>query len=280
LEKLETEHKKLKEALREGELEMSALFKYSPALLIVVDKERRVRKVNNIAVDFARRSAKEMIGLHGGEALRCLHFLDDPRGCGFGTFCKQCKVRLTILDTFETGKSHHKVEASLPFIRGEQQEELSLFVSTVPLSVLGKERVIVCIEDITERKQAEEEKERLQAQLVQSEKMAGIGTLTSGIAHEFNNLLQIMSGHTEYATSTKKPEDMEEALEIVGNTSDRVSKIVKDLLTFSSKEALERKRCTWIYPKAFQARGHIGILEIRSSDINKMIALLSFLSRG
>jgi len=99
---------------------------------------------------------------------------------------------------------------------------------------------VVCT-DITERKRAEEEKDRIQAQLLQSEKMAGIGTLTSGIAHEFNNLLQIMSGHTEFALRTKRYKDMEEALNIVKNTSDRVSKIIKDLLTFSSKEALERK---------------------------------------
>jgi PAS domain S-box-containing protein len=100
------------------------------------------------------------------------------------------------------------------------------------------------LRDITERKQAEGERDRLQSQLVQSEKMAGIGMLTSGIAHEFNNLLQIMSGHAEFAQRTKKPEDMEEALDIVGNTSDRVSKIIKDLLTFSRREPSERKLCS------------------------------------
>ncbi len=94
---------------------------------------------------------------------------------------------------------------------------------------------------VIERKQAEKEKDILQAQLVQSEKMAGIGTLTSGIAHEFNNLLQIMSGHSEFAQRTKKPEDIEEALDIVTSTSDKVSKIIKDLLTFSRREPLERK---------------------------------------
>jgi PAS domain S-box-containing protein len=106
--------------------------------------------------------------------------------------------------------------------------------------VIGLQGVLV---DITERKRAEEEKERLQAQLIEAEKMAGIGTLTSGIAHEFNNLLQIMSGHTEYARRTKKPEEMEEALDIVESTSDKVAKIIKELLTFSRKETLEKELC-------------------------------------
>jgi len=120
--------------------------------------------------------------------------------------------------------------------------KIKVEVHAVPLSdQLGEEKSLVNVRDITERKKAEEEREKLRAQLIQSEKMAGIGTLTSGIAHEFNNLLQIMRGNVEFAHRTKKPEDMEEALDIVGNTSDRVSKIIKDLLTFSSREALERK---------------------------------------
>lgn len=90
------------------------------------------------------------------------------------------------------------------------------------------------IRDITARKKIEEEKEKLHAQLVHSEKMAGIGTLTSGIDHEFNNLLQVIKGYTEFARKTKKSEDIEEALDTVLSHSDGASKIVNDLLLFSS----------------------------------------------
>ncbi|MBW2005098.1 MAG: PAS domain S-box protein, partial [Deltaproteobacteria bacterium] len=50
--------------------------------------------------------------------------------------------------------------------------------------------------DITERKQAEEEKEKMQAQLLQAQKMEAIGTLAGGIAHNFNNLLMSIQGNT------------------------------------------------------------------------------------
>ena len=102
--------------------------------------------------------------------------------------------------------------------------------------------------DITERKRAEKEKENLQAQLIHSEKMAGIGTLTSGIAHEFNNMLQIMRGHAEFASRTDKPEDMKQALGIVEKTSDRVGKIIGDLLSFSRNEILEKELCDITVP--------------------------------
>ena len=53
--------------------------------------------------------------------------------------------------------------------------------------------------DITERKRAEEDKARLEAQLRHSQKMEAVGTLAGGIAHEFNNLLAAIMGYAELA---------------------------------------------------------------------------------
>ena len=102
---------------------------------------------------------------------------------------------------------------------------------------------VVQHEDITERKKAEEEKEKLQAQLIQSAKMAAVGTLAGGIAHEFSNLLQIMSGYVEFAKNTKKRKNMEEALNKFLDTSDKATKIIKYLLTFSRQEAFRKELC-------------------------------------
>lgn len=97
--------------------------------------------------------------------------------------------------------------------------------------------------EIRKRKKAEEEREKLQARLVQSEKMVGVGTLARGVAHEFNNLLQIMRGTTEFAHYSKKSEDIDEALVTVLNTSDKAAKIMRDLLSFSSPAVSEKEPC-------------------------------------
>ena len=102
---------------------------------------------------------------------------------------------------------------------------------------------VVQHEDITERKKAEEEREKLRAQLIHSAKMAAVGTLASGIAHEFNNLLQIMIGNAEFAQGAKKPENIRQGLNIILDTSDKAGKIIKDLLTFSKPKVSQKELC-------------------------------------
>jgi PAS domain S-box-containing protein len=151
-----SERKHSENVLRDSQAELSAIVENIPAILLIVDRDRRVREVNGMATKFARRPADEMRGLRGGEALRCLHSLDDPRGCGFGLSCENCTVRNALLETFNTGRSQHRMEAKLPFDLDEKVEETHFLLSTIPLTISKEEMVLVCIEDITELKRAEE----------------------------------------------------------------------------------------------------------------------------
>lgn len=97
-------------------------------------------------------------------------------------------------------------------------------------------------EDITERKRAEEEKSRLEAQLRQSQKMEAVGTLAGGVAHDFNNILNVIMGYgsmiidTLAAGSTAK-EQMREVL----IAADRAAELTKRLLVFSRKQVVDVK---------------------------------------
>lgn len=90
--------------------------------------------------------------------------------------------------------------------------------------------------DITERKQAEEEKAALEAQLRQAQKMEALGVLAEGIAHDFNNLLQVIGGQVDLLASL--PEGKDNHTECLGRISQavgRASELVQGLLTFGRK---------------------------------------------
>ncbi|MGC8657641.1 MAG: PAS domain S-box protein [Desulfomonilaceae bacterium] len=90
--------------------------------------------------------------------------------------------------------------------------------------------------DITRRKQIEEEKEKLQAQLLQSQKMEAIGTLAGGIAHDFNNLLQVILGYSELMLGQKKHDDSEhDGLRKIYQSAKSGAELVRRLMMFSRK---------------------------------------------
>ena len=164
------------EELKKGQNELAAILARTPLFMMVVDEERRVRKVSDAVLKFTNRVIAEVMGLRGGEALRCVHHLDDPNGCGYGPKCRSCTVRRTVQDTLETGKSYEKVEASLSFIE-DAESERSLLISTTLIENPAK-RVLVFVEDVTERKKAEAERERLiqelQKALAEVKKLSGL----------------------------------------------------------------------------------------------------------
>jgi len=142
----------LENRLEQTEIEHASILANIPLFLMIIDNEGRVKNIRAV-FQFTGKSSEEHIGLKGGEAILCIHHLDDPKGCGFGPSCLACKVRQTIKDTLHTGKSHFQVEAELSFIDDDLTKR-NLLVSTALLKVPSK-NVLIFIEDITERKKAE-----------------------------------------------------------------------------------------------------------------------------
>ncbi len=143
-------------ALRDSRTELNAVFESAPVAIFLVDSERRVVKANRAAEDITGHLASELQGMTTGDALGCLHALDDPRGCGFGPDCSRCVVRRAVLDTVETGTPHYGVEWVAPVMRGEAVEPRSLLISSAPVETSRGRLVIVSANDITERRAADE----------------------------------------------------------------------------------------------------------------------------
>jgi signal transduction histidine kinase/DNA-binding response OmpR family regulator len=151
-----TERKQAEEAIKDREEQLTAIYENAPLIMMLVDGERRICQANKLAAQFAGADAADLLGRRGGEALRCLNALDDPQGCGFGPRCQDCTVRRTVIDTFETGQSHHQVEASLPFAMEGKAQDVTFLLCTARLFVRGHPQVLVTLQDITELKHTEE----------------------------------------------------------------------------------------------------------------------------
>ncbi len=98
------------------------------------------------------------------------------------------------------------------------------------------------ISDITERKYAEEEKERLQSQLQQSQKMEALGTFVGGIAHDFNNILNVVIGYTNLLEmELVKDNPLHTFVEQILISSEKAANLTKSLLAFSRKQPVVQK---------------------------------------
>ncbi|HEU4525971.1 MAG TPA: ATP-binding protein, partial [Gemmatimonadales bacterium] len=98
----------------------------------------------------------------------------------------------------------------------------------------GTRPVVILVEDVTEQR-------ILEAQLIQNDKMASIGQLVSGVAHELNNPLTSIAGLTELLLErAPDPSLPHEHLRVIHDQAERAGRIVRNLLTFARKGVAEK----------------------------------------
>ena len=105
-----------------------------------------------------------------------------------------------------------------------------------PLRMLGTHT------DITGRKQAEEEKQKLQAQLLQAQKMESVGRLAGGVAHDFNNMLQTILGYSDLSLAqVEATNPVHEGLLEIRKAAMRSADLTRQLLAFARKQTANPK---------------------------------------
>jgi PAS domain S-box-containing protein len=100
----------------------------------------------------------------------------------------------------------------------------------------GRPRVLSFIQEVTERKDAEERRVRLEGQLRQAQKMEAIGQLTGGIAHDFNNLLTSIMGYVVLAIERQaaiSDERLSGYLQQAHRSCERARDLIQQMLMFS-----------------------------------------------
>ncbi len=135
------------------------------------------------------------------------------------------RSRVLELEQYRKDGSTLWIEVTATFVRNKQGRIVS---------ILGASR------DISERKQAEQEKKELEVRLQQAHKMEAIGTLAGGIAHDFNNILGAVLGYTEMSLEDADPGSLIHSnLQEVLTAGTRAKDLVKQILAFSRQAEQE-----------------------------------------
>ncbi len=156
--------------------------------------------------------------------------------------CTACPLARMYMDTaalaaklHHAGREYGVIVVALPSAVADDEQEQSLFkelAEDIGFALYG-------IEAEEERTKAEKEQARLQAQLLQAQKMESVGRLAGGVAHDFNNILSVIMSYSELALYRVEPDDpVRDDLKEIFAAAVRSREITRQLLAFARKEAI------------------------------------------
>lgn len=201
-----TEQRKLEKNIRESKRSLEAIFDGIQDLLSIQSPDYEILRVNRAVVRRYQTTFNELLGK---KCYQAYYQRTSP--------CDKCPVAVTL-------------QTQQPSVSIMKFPDVDITLRTFSYPILDeKGRVTSVIEynqDITEES-------RLQEQLIQSEKLAGIGILASGVAHEINNPLSGVIGMAEIALEEEDPSENKNHLTDILNCAHRISEIVKGLRSYS-----------------------------------------------
>ncbi len=218
-ERSAAERGRAEEALRESEARFRALFESIPEGVIVHDNDGNILYVNDVTVKRLEWPAEELTG-------RSLHEIVAPESRAIIPDHTR-QVRTSGSCTFETtyvARSGRLIEAE---------------VNEHPIEFGGQDAVLSVARDITERKETERQRQRLEDQMLRAQKLESLGVMAGGIAHDFNNLLVGVLGNAGLAMMELPPESpVRETVRQIQTAARRAAELCRQMLAYSGKGKL------------------------------------------
>ncbi len=216
------EARRAEEAMRESNSQLHAITDYAQDAIIMMDFDGNISFWNPAAEAIFGYPMEEAIGQN-------LHFLLAPE--------RYHEAFLNAFPDFQNTGRGNAIGGPIELTaRRKDGLEIPVSLSLSAIKLKGKWNSVGIVRDVTDFRHAEEEREKLQAQLFQAQKMESIGMLAGGIAHDFNNLLHAMGGNLELL-DMKIPDDHpgKKRIQNIQKSMGRAAQLVRQMLLFSRK---------------------------------------------
>ncbi len=216
-----TQRKRGEAELRASEIRFRSITEAHPVPVLIV-------KLQDGTILYASPGAEALLGLPGG--MLTSHKLE--------RFLPRSNERKDIIAAITNAQEVNMKEVSLTKGDGEN---LPAALSARRINYQNEAAIVIGLYDLTERKKAERQIADQQEALQQSEKMAALGGLLAGVAHELNNPLSVVMGQTSLLMEGPAEDKTKTRAEKIFKAADRCSRIVKSFLALARRKPPERK---------------------------------------
>jgi PAS domain S-box-containing protein len=212
-------------AQKDSESRFRAIFDQTCRLMELLSPDGRVLEINQAVLSFTGIQANEIINKYLWES---------------AWWSGSPAVQQNICSAIKQAASGSLVRMEIPY--PDTSGDLHIFDFSVKPAFDDAGNVDLLIaegHDISERKRMEEEKNQINAQLLQARKMESVGRLAGGIAHDFNNMLSAILGHTELALMRcNSANPLFEDLQAIREAARRSADLTQQLLAFARKQTI------------------------------------------
>ncbi len=251
------ERKSADESLKESEEKMRLLTETAADAITMIDNDGLIAYWNPAAERTFGYQAQEVMG-------RSLHLLLAPKRYhdayleGFARY-RETGCGPAIGKTLEMGAVR------------KDGTEIQVEVSFATMFLREKRHAIGIIRDISERKQLEEERGKIEEQLRQAQKMEAVGQLAGGIAHDFNNILTAIIGFSTLMKMKLADDDpLHMEIDQILASSDRAANLTRSMLAFCRKQIMTPRPTDL---NSIIREGNIFLQRVISEDVELRTAL-------
>ncbi|HEY3274974.1 MAG TPA: PAS domain S-box protein [Syntrophorhabdaceae bacterium] len=218
-----TEYKDMEKAVRESGEQFRKIFERSPLGMVTAGIDLRLIRANAAFCKMLGYTEQELASLTFKDITHPEHLADDA------SHVKELITGKSAL--YRTEKRYIRKDGGI--VWGS---------STVTLMRDSDGRFmysLITVEDVTHRKESEKEQARLETQLQQAQKMEAIGTLAGGVAHDFNNILTVITGYGAMLKMDLAQNDpLRTYVDSILSSAEKAAHLTRSLLSFSRQQPI------------------------------------------